>query len=133
MPGPKPMTAEQIILRNLVDSGYPDPDCCWVWQGLRNGSGYGRIQFTVRPNKQVHKTAHRVAYEVWIGEIPDHHVLDHLCANRLCCNPAHLDPVLPQVNWSRGNRHAQLGLKPNVKQPDKAPTLLDLIDESDAA
>jgi HNH endonuclease len=46
--------------------------------------------------------AHRVAYEMWFGPIPDGLVIDHLCRNRACVNPAHMEPVTHRENLLRG-------------------------------
>jgi hypothetical protein len=47
-------------------------------------------------------SAHRWAYEAFVGPIPEGLEIDHLCRNRACVNPAHLDPVTHQENMSRG-------------------------------
>jgi hypothetical protein len=74
-------------------------DSCWTWRGWHSTEGYGG--FTGRDG---HSTvyAHRVAYELTTGPIPDGYHIDHLCRNRGCCNPDHLEPVEPVVNWMRG-------------------------------
>jgi hypothetical protein len=74
---------------------------CWVWQKCIAASGYGRIK--VRENG-VSRTdyTHRVAYEHFIGPIPGGLDLDHLCRNRACCNPHHLEPVTRRENLLRG-------------------------------
>jgi hypothetical protein len=78
-PRPRP------TLRERLESGLPidrDPAQCWEWQRSRSRQGYGRLGPRVY--------AHRLAYEVFIGPIPDGlHVLHH-CDNPPCCNPAHL-------------------------------------------
>jgi hypothetical protein len=47
--------------------------------------------------------AHRFAYELLVGPIPEGLVIDHLCRNRRCVNPAHLEPVTAEENWRRGD------------------------------
>src|SRR5213593_4533327 len=66
---------------------------CWRWTGSQRRGGYGRVRIGGRDF-----VAHRVAYELTIGPIPDGLQLDHLCRNRLCVRPAHLEPVTGQVN-----------------------------------
>ena len=70
---------------------------CWEWQGNRRISGYGRLQVEGRETQ-----AHRFAYELLIGPIPDGLDIDHLCRNRGCVNPAHMEPVTPTENTLRG-------------------------------
>lgn len=66
---------------------------CWIWTGNRNSSGYGRIK---KQGKM--RLVHRLAYELFVGAVPDGMVLDHLCRQRGCCNPAHLRPVTNREN-----------------------------------
>ena len=73
------------------------PTSCWVWPGsLRHG--YGRVGL---PDDTV-VMAHRWVWERLRGPIPEGLVLDHLCRNRACVNPAHLEPVTDRVNILRG-------------------------------
>ena len=69
---------------------------CWFWTSRRDRHGY---PITWRGNSPVQ--AHRVVYEAEVGDIPDGKVLDHLCRNRLCVNPDHLEPVTQAVNLHR--------------------------------
>jgi hypothetical protein len=70
---------------------------CWEWRGARNPEGYGQFH---RRNKQVR--AHRFAYELLVGPIPEGLVIDHLCRNHGCVNPAHLEAVTVHENMVRG-------------------------------
>lgn len=74
------------------------PDECWDWTACKERQGYGR--FCIRKGVVVY--AHRFAYEVKVGPIPDGLVIDHLCHNRACVNPAHLEPVEQGENARRG-------------------------------
>ncbi|MGW1678508.1 HNH endonuclease signature motif containing protein [Saccharopolyspora shandongensis] len=70
---------------------------CWQWTAARTG-GYGVFNI----GAGVTRRAHRLAYEEMIGEIPEGLDLDHLCRNRACVNPNHLEPVTRRVNLLRG-------------------------------
>jgi hypothetical protein len=66
---------------------------CWVWDKPHPDTGYGQFNGG---------TAHRWSYEFFRVEVPDGLDLDHLCRDRACVNPWHLDPVTTAVNILRG-------------------------------
>ena len=70
---------------------------CWEWRGERTNKGYGVVNYL---NSRF--AAHRVAYEELVGPIPRGMTLDHLCRNRWCVRPSHLDVVDPVTNVMRG-------------------------------
>lgn len=74
------------------------PDGCWLWTGPVFWNGYGHISAATFGTT----LAHRAFYEAHVGPIPERD-LDHLCRNRLCVNPAHLQPVPHAVNIQRGH------------------------------
>jgi len=76
----------------VLDSG------CWEWVAARDTYGYG--QYSPVHDKPV--GAHRFAYERLIGPIPPPLVTDHLCRNRACVNPEHIQPVTNRENTLRG-------------------------------
>ena len=73
---------------------------CWQWSGRRSTTEYGVFVLDGRNFR-----AHRVAYELRVGPIPEGLQLDHLCRNRSCVNPAHLEPVTNRENTLRGVNH----------------------------
>jgi hypothetical protein len=72
---------------------------CWIWQGVRTGSGYPR--WTKRKRGQPARAAHRVLYEQARRAIPRGFQLDHLCGVILCVRPSHMQPVPQRVNRRR--------------------------------
>ena len=71
-------------LRFYLDTA--NEENCWEWQGFRDGDGYGRVSGV----RSAPRVASRVAYEAWVGPIPDGMIVCHRCDNPPCCNPAHL-------------------------------------------
>lgn len=74
---------------------------CWIWQGPTSGdkgrgAGYGRMSL----NGQT-VAVHLVTFTHQHGYIPGKKQVDHVCRNRLCCNPAHLELVTPRQNQKR--------------------------------
>ncbi len=80
----------------LVEGPLPNP--CWEWTASRDGDGYGRVGVEGKSRK-----ASTYAYEVLRGPVPDGLEPDHLCRNRACVNPFHLELVTHKVNVARGN------------------------------
>jgi len=81
------------------------PEGCWLWLGSK-AKGYGKLRFNTRM-----VSAPRFAYELTYGPIPTGLELDHLCRNRACVNPAHLEAVPHRTNALRGGGVGALGAR----------------------
>lgn len=91
----------RILARISVDS----TTGCWIWRGAKSNSArpgcppryYGHIRARGKTRR-----VHRLAYELWRGQIPKGLEPDHTCRQTLCANPWHLEPVTGSVNAQRG-------------------------------
>lgn len=81
---------------------------CWLWTASLRSGGYAQIYVNGRI-----LAAHRVAYEEFVGPIPDGLQLDHLCRVRRCINPVHVEPVTLRENVARGVGKASHALRTN--------------------
>lgn len=96
--GPKPLPLDVRFWPRVNKT-----ETCWEWTGTRlpakgrSPTGYGMF-----PNKKTGSYAHRYSYITMVGPIPEGMVLDHLCGNRCCVRPDHLEPVTVRMNVVRG-------------------------------
>jgi len=72
-------------------------DGCLVWTGCKDKKGYGKVC-----REKTCQNAHRYIYRVYKGAIEEGHTVDHLCRNRACVNPDHLEAVPHIINVRRG-------------------------------
>lgn len=102
----------------------PEPNSgCWLWLAAVCSGGYGVFGL----GRSVRRV-HAVAYDALVGPIPSDLVIDHLCRERSCCNPAHLEPVSRGENVLRGTgvaaRCARVTHCPKGHAYDAANTVL---------
>ena len=88
-----------LIQRWAAKVRLPDTsEGCWIWTAARQKGGYGSIGSGLGSTI----LAHRYAYQLFVGDVPDGMELDHLCRNTACVNPNHLEAVPHRVNMLRG-------------------------------
>lgn len=90
-------TKEEIVAKIERSIEFDTNGGCWLWRAGGSNGGYGRLSVGDHDI-----TAHRAAYECWVGRLPADKQIDHLCRVRMCVNPAHLEPVSARENVLRG-------------------------------
>lgn len=83
-------------MRSKIELAHGPRGTCWQWIGCVNSRGYGCVSVDGKV-----QLTHRVSYEIHTGPIPDGLQIDHLCRNKKCCNPSHLEAVTQKVNCER--------------------------------
>jgi hypothetical protein len=98
------LSVQEPIAPILPDRFIEDEDTgCWIWQGALNFSGgYGHVARRRADRTTKRFYTHRLAYEEFIGAIPDGFTIDHLCRVPCCCNPGHLEAISRADNIRRG-------------------------------
>jgi hypothetical protein len=89
----RPTLRDRFLAKVVIPDD--DPDACWGWTGIKE-KGYSRISVGHSPVQ-----AQRVAYELFVGPIPEDYEVDHTCRNPECTNPRHLEAVTKVENLRR--------------------------------
>lgn len=94
----------RFVVMPLAEKFWPKvqvggPAECWKWMGARTKNGYGYFHV----DRRRRHGAHRIAYELMVGPISESLTIDHLCRNRSCVNPEHLEPIPLRENILRGS------------------------------
>lgn len=84
-------------------------DGCWEWTAYRDKDGYGSYRLGAANSK--HWRVHRLTYSTFVRELAPGEQIDHLCRNRSCCNPQHLEPVSLRENVDRGENYVSINRK----------------------
>lgn len=94
------------IKKRLMNLSYPEPNTgCFIWIGATYNNGYGFININKRS-----VSAHRLSYFVHKGIIPENFIVDHLCNNKYCINPHHLEAKSQKDNLLRSNSASTLNI-----------------------
>ncbi len=97
--------------RNLLPRLTADAAGCWVWSGATTGKGYGAIWWTTARVELVH----RVSFALFCHPIDPELTVDHLCLNKRCANPAHMEIVSRAENSRR--KYARPDQSNDLRQP----------------
>jgi len=99
LPKPYPKLVEKML---PFWTGGEWPDDCVNWSGRMHYSGYGAVTFNPRGPNRVEIQSHRLAYLFGKGDVPKKMVVNHICNNKACCNPAHLEVLDRSHNAALG-------------------------------
>ena len=90
------MTGLKVPVKDRFWTKANKTDTCWLWTANLDECGYRRISMN-----RIMRGAHRISYQMIVGEIPEGLEIDHLCRVRHCVNPDHLEVVTHKANMER--------------------------------
>lgn len=93
------LLSSPLEIRRFLERLEPHPDGCWEWTGL-SCQGYG--VYSIRGTRWRDCRAHRITYAWAHGPLTPTTAIDHVCRNKFCCNPLHLEAVTLDENFQRG-------------------------------
>lgn len=98
---------ERLATKYVIDGE------CWRFTGSTGTHGYGQMSLTLPDGRQTVRLAHRLAYESWVGPIPEGMQIDHLCRRKTCIRPEHLEAVPQRINILRSDAPSAIAHRTN--------------------
>lgn len=109
------MGKSMTTVRERAENSIAKGPGCWQWIGnISPTTGYGMLNIKREDGRWIPSAAHRVVYELYVGPIPAGLHLDHLCRNRVCVRPDHLEPVTPRTNFLRSHHPSAMARRTGV-------------------